>query len=307
MRANSVAMDTFSPLLLAVDQFTLEGNGAFHYPKPQQIMNPNQTAMLVDEFRFAVGNESGTSFRFREYASILAALTFGNSMLTNQAIPLSSFCPTYVSQSGAMAVWHPPKPLYVPAGVQLGLMLQRKNPFPATWSSTPGTVFGFAIAGRSLPFDAPVPQQIAVPWACATTCYSSVYDSTLQQTPEYTSKDNEICNPFDADLSMSYLTGLNVKEAADAAARSGVLVQATYGSGKLFVRDPTPFSLLFPANRPITRTRGVMKPKDFLKVQLSINATPGVVSDDDNELAFTTLGLTGYRMMNTPPGVGAIT
>lgn len=295
-------METLSPLILSTNAFTCDGDGSFAIPPPQSLQNPLRTAMLVDEFRFAIGQDTSDPLK-REMSQMLANITYGNSQLTNQSIPLSSFCPTYISgNTQRMLTWHLPKPLYVPPSVPIVVKLSRRNPFPLAWSSTPGTQFIVAISGRSLPGDAPRPAMIPVPWACATTCYSSTWDATANQTPPFTSQPNEIGNPFDTDLYMSYMTG-RMTTSSDSNGGSNlpsspVFVQATYASGKMFIRDPTPWVGLFPFNRPVLRTRGVMKPKDFMKLMLSI--TPQAAAAANNQLNFSTVGLVGYRMMETP-------
>lgn len=296
-------METFSPIVLATDPATMDGDGSFISPSSWVLKNPSGEAMLVDEFKFAIGQSTTEPLLVREHFQTLVNLRVGNSQLTNQAIPLKAFCPTYANKNvELMLSWHLSRPLYLPANMGVACTLSRRNPFPADWNSSPGTVFGFSILGRSLPHGTPRPAKVAMPWACATSCYdNTLYNSTTQTTKDFVSKDNEICNPFDSDLVMSYLCGASLIKSTTRNPPVRVLMQATYGSGKMLIRDPVPLGILFPDSRPLSRLRGLMKPHDFLKVVLSNNPIPSQPAAS-NQMAFTTVGLTGFRMIDTPGG-----
>lgn len=288
-----------SPLLLEADRFSLPINGSWGSFNPQQLMNPNRTPMLIDELRFSGMQTPFATPGFDESdtASLVCKITFGNSNLTNDFVPLPVLAPTYLSYgSDATRTFHLPKPLYVPPGVQINCTLQRK--LPPGWNAPidPNTPFGFAIAGRSIPAGMPVPRKIFLPWVCSTSVRTT-------QIP-FTSKDNEIGNPFDSDLRFTQLVGFNLHEAvADpftascSVTRSPITIQATYGSGKMLIRDPVPFLSLFPPTRPIAPMQGLLKPKDFLKVTLDMPQPVGFTN-----MLFTSVGLVGYRTLDTPLG-----
>lgn len=306
-----MTMETLSPILLASDPFALEGDGASFHVKPQQLMNPNREPMLIDEVRLSLSAVDSV-LAARELGMILANLTLGNAQLTNGLCPVISFAPVYsqpafrLKASVNTLVWHFAKPLYVPTVTQFGATFQRRNPFPNTWDSTPGTQFFFTLAGRSIPAGMPVPSRIYVPYACSTSVYRSTFNPATGETTPFTSKDNEIGNPFDADLRMSYFAGYNLAE-TDSLNPTGnptlvpILVQATYASGKMLIRDQTPFGALFPIVHSMFRTNGLMKPKDFIKFTLSMNPIVGA-ANAQNDIKFTTIGMTSYRLMQTPLG-----
>lgn len=279
--------DFLSPLLLEADPVTLTVDGAQQSFNAQQLINPNMTAMLIDEFRFT----TGVSTFANAFSYLVARLRFGNSNLTNEFVPVPAFAPCYTQWSGDQTrVWHLARPLYVPPGVQVTAEVGVKLPIRATINTA--LQWGFTIAGRSIAGGTEVPRQIAVPWACATSCYGT--------TVPFTSKDNELGNPFDSDFYMRQLIGYNINSLdLGRVTRPNFTIQATYGSGKMLVRDPTPFFALFPPDRPIARMQALLKPKDFLKVVLDLPQPSASFTD----LSFTTVGMTGYRMLDTPRGV----
>lgn len=296
--------DFLSPLSLAVEPFTIGGDGAEETPDPTKLINPNRSAMLVDSFRFHVGLAT-VGANGLDFASMMAKLTFGSTPLTNQFIPLPAFAPLYFAypldalgngDSGDCTLtWHLARPLYVPPDVQVGVSFKRKIPI-ASWASDINTSqpWGFSIAGRSMPAGMEIPEKIFVPWACAT----SVYSSTLP----FMSSDADITNPFDEPLNIDYFTGFNMRDiiagTRRGTSRTPITFQATLSSGKVLARDPTPFNLLFPPDRPILRTRGLLQPKEFVSVVIDV-PQPTV---DDSDAVFTTVGMTGWRELPTPQG-----
>lgn len=292
-------METMSPLILESSRFTLPSEGSFQAINPVELMNPNKTPMLIDEFRFTAPIILGLTPTL-PFSTVLAKISMGNSELTNDYVPLPVLAPTYMSaQFDSMLVWHLPKPLWVPPHVQINCQLKVQLPVLGVASWTPpgsDISWSVAIAGRSLPGGQPTPRKIPIPWVCAT--------SARADSEQHTSKDNEIGNPFDSDFAMTQMVGYNlmgntVGEANfSSVVKSPITIQATYGSGKMLIRDPVPFLSLFPPVRPIVRLRGLMKPKDFLKVVLGMPQQTAAYSS----LRFTSVGMVGYRMIDTPRG-----
>lgn len=286
--------DFLSPLLLAADGFTLGVNGSAAV-NPGQLINPNREAMLVDEFRFSFldGTDDGNGTGV-DMTSVLINLTFGATPLTNGFIPVRSFMPIYSQYpyDGTIA-WRLARPLYVPPDVQIGAFFQRKLPFTSWNGGTPGinttTPFGFSIAGRSMPAGMEIPKKIYVPWACATSVYSEVVP--------FISGDADLSNPFDVPLNVDYLTGFQQNEDA-VVIPTPVTFQATLSNGKVLARDPIPFFALFQPDRPTVRMRALLQPKEFISVVLDLPQP----TEEDTNIIFTTVGLTGWREMQTPQG-----
>lgn len=295
-----------SPLNLAVEPFTIGTDGAVATPNPAQLINPNRTAMLIDEFKFSVGIETGTlGGDAHEFPTVQAMLTFGATPLTNKFIPLPAFCPLYwgypkaalEATGDATLTWHLARPLYVPPDVQVGVSFLRKNPFIPGWEGefNPEQKWGFSINGRSMPAGMAVPEKIFVPWACATTIYST--------TLPYISNDADLSNPFDTPLNVDYFTGYNTTEDTNSTGPNplGLTAQLTLSSGKVVARDPIPFNLLFPPDRPILRSRALLQPKEFISVLVDI-PEPDVGDNYPENAIFTTIGMTGWRELKTPLG-----
>jgi hypothetical protein len=271
--------DFLSPLLLATDAFALNANGVSVIPNTVQLINPNRTPMLIDQFRVTSGYPPG-------WAMVQMKLTYGSTPLTNSFIPLSAFMPAYHDFSAdSTRVWHLAKPLYVPPDVQVGVEFKVVNTLGTTLSSN--AMYNFGIAGRSLPAGMPVPKKIYVPWACATT----VYDTTNP----YVSSDADLGNPFDSVLNLDYLCGFAAQTSEESIQRY-FTVQMTLSNGKVLARDPIPFYALFPPNRNILRMRAPLQPKEFISVVLDMPVPGG------NNMRFTTLGMTGWRELDTPKG-----
>lgn len=284
--------DFLSPLVLAVDPFTIAGNGSVATPKNDQLINPNKTPMLIDELRFNVGNDDNNV----EFTTIQANIQFGSTPITNNFVPLRSIVPLYFSaDANRTLTWHFARPLFVPPDVQFTVSFKRKLPAPVTgWSNLIDTtnLWGFSIVGRSMPDGMAPPEKIYVPWACAT----SVYDDGVSQ---FVSGDADIGNPHDEVLNVDYFCGWNTNsDNVSNMLRQPFTFQATMGHNKVLARDPIPFLALFPPDRPILRCRALLQPKEFISVQMEIPQT----SADQDGLSFTTVGMTGWRELQTPKG-----
>lgn len=284
--------DFLSPLCLGVDPFTLGGDGAQAFPNTVQLLNPNRTGMLVDEVRFCVGDDTDRT----QFLTTQVQLGLGATPLTNQFIPLKSFVPLYFNALNDLTLtWHLARPMYVPPDVQLHVGFRRKIPPGLLAPVDTNQLWGFSTMGRSMPAGMAIPEKIYVPWACATSCYS-------EDVP-FISGDADIGNPFDEPLNVDYFTGWNanvdVGFASTSMLKAPFTFQATLSNGKVFARDPIPFSALFPPDRPMLRMRALLQPKEFISVVLDV---PQPVPPDNLTLNFTTVGMTGWRELKTPLG-----
>lgn len=291
-----------SPILMSADSFTLPIDGSFAQPLATQLLNPNRTAMLVDEFRIAANpssqNANGITLD-NEFAQIMLDIKMGAIPLTNGETPVRAFMPTYTRQkttsvpfnSDKQLTWHLPRPMYVPPNVQIHAKIRRR--LPTGWTINDANIpFVFSLAGRSVPSGMQVPNKIYVPWATAF----HVYNAT---TVPVSSNNASIVNPHDEPLHMSYLCGFQMNSPqGDVVMKAGTTVQATFSNNKLLIRDPTPFGALFPPNRPVMRLDGLLQPKQFVQLLLDIPTTAANYTN----LIFTTIGLVGYREIDTPQG-----
>jgi len=287
--------DFLSPIVLTADSFTLPVDAE---PLSTQLLNPNRTAMLVDEFRFGTGFDVAAGATLdNDFAQIVADIKLGGAPLTNGETPIRSFMPTYTQTttvsfavSDRQLTWHLPRPMYVPPNVQLHVKFRRK--LPTGWSiNDANAAYNFSIAGRSIPSGMQVPDKIYVPWAAAMAVFT---DASLP----FTSNNAAVANPHDEALHMSYLCGYSYNSVQGSTIRMPVTVQASFSNGKLLIRDPTPFYALFPPDRPVMRLDGLLQPKQFVQFFLDMPTTSVLYPN----LIFTTIGLVGYRQVQTPQG-----
>ncbi len=289
--------DFLSPIVLAADQFTLPTTSPSlrstmpaAQPNPVKFMNPNRTAMLVDEFRVFMPLGLMT-----DQLTMYMRIFYGATPLTNNWLPMRAFMPAYLNGSGmasntdTSAVWHLARPLYVPPNVQLTMEFMRYSAGDTySWTLSALPQVTCAIAGRSMPAGMAIPKTIFVPWACAYAGFAGTGINQLQTS------DADIANPFDVPLHVDYFTGYAFQEFGTSP--NDPTVQMTLSNGKSVVRDPTPMTLLFPLNRPILRSRALLQPKEFLSATIEWPNTTGPVS------TVAAIGMTGWREMQTPKG-----
>lgn len=296
--------DFLSPLFLSKNLGNFPASyDARLFGNSYDFLNPNKTPMLVDQFRFTIGQQV-ENLRFQvsplRYGEIDVEIRVGATPITNGFVPITSFCPVYRVQNENMFVWHLPKPMYVPRDVGISASFSRRQAQPGIEPSEIGPLT-FSIAGRSVPMGWPVPKEIFAPWAAAT------YVNT--ELDEWVSQDNELVNVHEEPLVLQQLIGFSYAGNQPALNTAGarlapVTVQATQSQNKMLVRDPTPFNLLFPPDRRFLAMSGVLAPKEFVRVALKVNPPPNA-SAPNTYLAFTTVGMVGYRKMQTPWGAPA--
>lgn len=295
---------------------------------PTQLLNPNRTAMLVDQFRFTCDNMDAvdTAAYYAIARQMFVSIKLGNIALTNGFVPLGLLCPNYdatavatnaASISGMVPfdnplVWHLPKPLYVPSNVVMYVDTLRMVPALDTFT----TAFGFrvAVAGRSLPANYPIPANIYVPWS--TSSYvnglQGTATSTLAGVTTFVTPDNALGNPNDSALMVTRLLGFHspisglTSTAGDIeAGTNGLTVRMTISNGKLLVREPTPFFHLFPQSRRNLDLRAYLRGSnevpggEFVRARLDFTQTSSIFF---RNFQFTGLGLVGYRSVPCPPG-----
>lgn len=318
--------NTLSPLLLPGYMWpTDEGTFPIGYTSsvaPLDIYNPNKTAMLIDQLRFRVGLAKTTDDRFGVDPWVLGALgievLLGAIPLTNSFVTLGSLCPRYTSLqptdavlnfngpgSDPVAVWHFPKPLYVPPLVQLSIRANRQRLKPSDNDETLiENGLGVAVVGRSLPSDFPVPGEIDVPWVTET----KVNDPTLTR---FVSKDSDLVNKNNVPLDVYQFTGFNIMYPGTLAGtilsqpNPTFTVQMSASNGVMLVRDPVPFFTVFPTSKNILPLNARLQSGEFFRAELEVG-TPDVVGIDKPiaNLAFTSVAMHGSRKIQTPGTLG---
>jgi len=314
--------DFLSPIVVSSSIYPVATNTSLQID-PTQLLNPNRTAMLVDQFRFSlsdVGNANiDRSFGYQMYVNI----QLGAIHLTNGYVPLVSLCPYYdgsptdVANTTGVAgldnplVWHLPKPLYVPSNVSMYVSTLRIVPTSDTLTASLG--FRCAVAGRSLPANYPIPASIYAPWG--TSSYvnglQGTTTSSLAGVTTFVTPDNALGNPNDSPLMVTRLLGFHQPVPVFLASNdaqngpNGMTVRMTISNGKLLVREPTPFFHLFPLSRRFVDLRAYLRGSNEVPggefVKARIDFTPPT-SSNYSAFQFTGLGLVGYRSVPCPPG-----
>ncbi len=305
--------DFLSPLCLFAALDAFPAAGAESSPKAEHLLNPNKTAMLVDQFRFAgaspnVGTPLVSTLGDWDFAYLGVDLRLGSIPLTNGIIPISALCPRYFGfpdLDGTQALqdtvltWHLPRPLYVPPNVQLYARFVRQNIFPGTNRVTSIENIGFSANGRSMPADYPVPSKIWVPWATATQCKTAV--------TRFVSGDQELANPNTELLHVTSFVGFNtmgpdVGLDPTFPTLAPLTAQMTLSSGKMLMRDPVDFFGLFPADRGVLEVDAVLQSKEFVRAELELEVLSPQAAPELRQIAYTTIGMIGYREVQTPQG-----
>lgn len=312
--------DFLSGIYLRSSATLTPADGSVCNPDPQKLLNPNRTAMLIDQLRFSGPTTSQlSSGDICQY--ILADIRLGATPLTNGLVPIGAFAPTYLKYPSSadafgglpdtQLTFHLPRPLYVPPNVQLNVKFARAPFSGINATGTPplplsNVDMAMGVAGRSMPSGWPIPEKMWVPWIAAT----SVYDAVT----EWESKDSELGNPHREPLHLTKIVGFNGSTFLNRASPDGTLYNGVFGnaapdfnvrmtlsSGKMFVRDPVPFYHLFPGDRPFFDTDGLLQQNEFIRAMISM--TPVLAGPAAQaSLRFTTIGSIGYREIQTPQG-----
>lgn len=275
-----------------------------------KFRNPNRSPMLVDQIRF-----SGAP---RQYANGCAIeVRLGSIPLTKSTVTLATLAPRYTGPSSitnntgagsensaddVMLTWHLLKPLYVPPGVPLIIRAVRQPCIAG--SNDPGeiTTLGISVVGRSLPADFPVPKQIDVPWVAETKVNTAI--------TRYVSLDSDLINPHPEPLHVRHFIGSNYTNVVNSDTSSAygsnpanLTVQMSASNGLMFIREPTPFYLLFPTDRKLLNVEALLQAGEFFRAELEIQSVPAGTTSGLQYLNFTSIAMHGYRRIQTPEGV----
>jgi hypothetical protein len=288
-----------SPLILssdfAVSPITKIGSEASAIP--YNMLNPNKSAMLVDAFRFTSGSFVGDAGAL---GALRAEIKLGGIPLTRYLVPVGVLGARYIG-SEASVTWHLTKPLYVPPGVPLSVRIVEQSIYPTQSYTYDFSDLQLDVLGRSLPLDYPVPTEIDVPWVTATQCTADVQ--------RFVGDDADLSNPFGVPLEVRCFIAVNAAFGFVAIAGvpqpnpANITVQMTGSNGTMFIREPTPFAAVFPSERGLLDVNAKLQPGQFYRCELELLSVPAANADAFNTLAFTAIGMHGYRKVQTPLGV----
>lgn len=310
----------YSPLNLSAEVVAPQATfavGALASPQAVALRNPNRAAMLVDQFKFLFDPWAMLPLvNPVRTAQFQAQIMLGGIPLTNNFVPVVALCPTYNATAGsggdqfsakASLTWHLPRPLYVPPDVAVSAQFTH-IPLAAQF---PGSSFTgpmrFAVTGRSLPRDFPVPEEIYVPWATHTRC-----DDNSIST--FTSKDKDLSNPFAQPLRVTRFIGHAPAIYVQTAARGTIneifsaqfnplTVRMTFSTNKILVQTDTPFYNLFTPSRRTMDVDGILPAAGF--VRAVVHAPDGFATAallTNQQLLDLSIGMIGYRVLKTPQG-----
>lgn len=221
------------PMLLS-SQVTLLPGATKEAPEVRMV-NPLNTAMLIDEIRFKTPPISASGLGISAYNPLLnirCALRMGRVALTNNPVPIGNFgrvtledtstgtvggVGNYVNSLGSPqafitthSTWKLPKPLYVPRGEFLVPKITYDTRFLKTLTSFNPSQFDsltidVSFAGRSLPPNFPVPKSIAVPWV--TSFDVDLLALTAGNSDTTISNQTQLVNPFDKPMFVQRFIG----------------------------------------------------------------------------------------------------
>lgn len=307
----------WSPLYLGDEVGPLNNIGDDLTVNPRSLLNPNRGPMLIDQFRFSSDSVIGQAdFPNPVLPYVIAAeIKLGAVPLMSSPVTLGAFVPRYVGLYGtinyddllsainpradSILVWHLAKPLFVPQDVQVSVRLVRQRLYAIGTQANPTDTLPkvrVSIVGRSLPQDTPTPDQIWVPWVSETKAQVA--------SSQFVSKDSELINNHDTPLHIKNFCAVNANtELVDSIPlpnRASMFVQMTASNGTMIVRDPTPFSLLFPQDRNLLELDAMLQPGEFFRARLEIPSVPTGAPTNALQVQFTAIGMTGYRQVRTP-------
>jgi len=307
--------DFLSPVHLYAPVDSFPAAGSEQSPNPQLLLNPNKSAMLIDQFRFSGQQAPLLHTDLWDFTYLGVDIRLGSIPLTNGIVPIPAIVPRYFgfpfattafdgtpTNDDAVMTWHLPRPLYVPPGVQLYVRFVRQDVFSVNNRDSAIENIGFSVVGRSMPTDYPIPKKIWVPWATATQCKQKA-------TPflRFVSTDQELANPNTELLHVTSLNGFNTaSQQGDQGlpVKSPLTAQMTLSSGKMLMRDPTNFFSLFPTDRGVLNLDAVLQSKEFVRCELELTQPDPAFGNTPNDtIEYTTIGMIGYREVQTPIGV----
>lgn len=312
----------YPPLLLYAGVNALAQGAQQGLQQTNELRNPYQTAMLVDEIRLysaVTPDQQLTNSPVLMNDIPKFRLKLGSQELTDEFVPQYLFGPTLdwfsfisaITPSGyGVTIWRLPKPLYVPRNGFINATFANDAAF---WQAAIAgrtlesfTVdFGIALAARSLPSDYPVPEYVDVPYV--SKFLSEDFSSAVPI--QFQSSETDLKNPFQEELQVDqfiYMVEQGIYKAEqsgyttlrpvmdptqgelpDVLARILTMKIYTY-SGAVVQRDPIPLGVIAsPAHRswPL---KTALPPKGY--VTCYVNADPVAATTNSFRLCASIVG-----------------
>lgn len=290
-----------SPLLLSQVSSVLTSSNSRATIQPFRLMNPNRSAMLIDQFRFLVETASTALFTDLIARQITTEILYGSLPLTNGFVPIN--CPLYFTVGDRLrfaVTWHLPRPLYVPPNVQITINLARNDILADadSLSNIDATVRA-TIVGRSMPSNWPIPPKVFAPWHTAAVFTTP---TTATTRTRFTTQNNQLANPFNEDMRITRVLGYFRENLENfCATYNRLTVQMTFSNNRMLVRDPVPMDHLFPLGTHFFDVDATLKPKEYIRAIVDwIPSAPG--GDYQESIVPLTLGFVGYHEVQTPQG-----
>jgi len=267
-----------APILFAAPQLTVNsGNTAI--ADTGQLSTKYRRPFWLDEVRWGVTAVDDPATLSPSFA-MQTRLRLGRFALSDRFIPLQNYAPLLndfcesaytTSMTAATYVawikWKLPKPLYVPAGMTLVSEFFR----PAGKTPTSALV-DVAYSARFIPKDAPVPEEVDVPWV---TMFTPATGAVFGQSSEL-----DLYNPFQVPLEVQRFLAAN-QDATVASAYLTVdqnLVTVMKDSaGTNIIRDFTATGSAFDINRRAWTFNKVLAPKE--RYNITLQALTGTLNN----------------------------
>lgn len=274
-----------------------------------------------NDFQCVTGMSVGVKFDLGAYAICDSKVTidsFGNARDdADEATPIDNAIAIYPNPADDTIfatpfsyTWRLKYPLLIPAGAVLTPVFEHlgQNPFPVT--------VDIIYTCRNLPPSYKAPETVMVPWVSS---FSSDSFDNVAATAAASQLSNEldIINQFATPLEISRLSGrCSLVGAGSSDPTVGVnFAKEWYGDhrfrlmklrirgsrGDEIARVPTPFNGLFPMGWRSWDIPGgwIMRPGEFYKVQLSVDAVDYLPQDSDVGRVQVAITAIGYRPANT--------
>lgn len=278
-------LDQGWPLVLS-SEATLAGQTT-QFPSQHALRNPTGEPFKIHEIRFSLKSDAD----FLTGATFACKLDLGTVAVTNGFIPVWNFGRVISRDQdvGLQFSWRLKHPIYIPAG---SLLTANFANLGQSTQSITGRVSYFCSST-----DRPPPDRVFLPWVSKYVGKAF----PLADAGSDVSKENDLMNPFDTDLSISRLVGrfsLFSATGDDYESYTGsqlLLTRVSLSNGDPLVRTPTPFQQVFgQEGRAWEQRNTILKPKQFFQVYIDKQASAGV---EEYKTIQPYVSIIGYREM----------
>lgn len=279
--------------------------------RPQEqyhFKNPYNQAFWMDEIRFSVfdvftgGNPARPQY-------VWARFRLGADYFVDQFVPLTQLCPrtdmsediSTLGHNGAL-IWKLPKPLWVGSREDFSVELFLDNqatvvgvegpPSGPMGTNTVATVT-VTFVGRST--DEPRPLKRFLPFVANWQINPPFVKDTAVGLDPLLSPDTNLYNERPNSV-------LVTRMFCDMVTDASVTAKVSHSGGNYILKDATPLPTLFAFPARHLDTRCVLKPKEFLTVELNFDAQPNFYNNiHDDQNFYGGIALQGYEEVPLRP------